>query len=107
VRQKAVKWPRGVCCRGVGSNSLQCTSCQKWAHKKCNGIKGSMSKMMKSGGCLNMIASAGRTSVDIGAIRMMNRKCKDRFQVKDRFPSKELKDRLGHDTALALQAAMV
>ena len=39
VRQKAVR------CKGVGSNSLQCTSCQKWVHKKCSGIKGSMSKV--------------------------------------------------------------
>jgi len=29
VRQKAVRWPCGVCSKGVGSNSLQCTSCQK------------------------------------------------------------------------------
>jgi len=35
VRQKAVRWPCGVCSKGVGSNSLQCTSCQKWVHKKC------------------------------------------------------------------------
>jgi len=48
VRQKAVRWPCEVCCKGVGSNSLQCTSCQKWLHKKCSGIKGSMSKMAKS-----------------------------------------------------------
>jgi len=40
VRQKAVRWPCGVCFKGVGSNSLQCTSCQKWVHKKCNGMKG-------------------------------------------------------------------
>ena len=30
VRQKAVKWPCGVCSKGVGSNSIQCSSCQKW-----------------------------------------------------------------------------
>jgi len=29
VRQKAVRWPRGVCSKDVGSSSLQCTSCQK------------------------------------------------------------------------------
>ena len=34
VRQKAVRWPCGVCSKGVGSSSLQCTSCQKWVHKK-------------------------------------------------------------------------
>ena len=45
VRQKAVRWPCGVCSKGVGSNSLQCTSCQKWVHKKCSGIKGSMLKV--------------------------------------------------------------
>jgi len=70
VRQKAVRWRCGVCCKGVGSNSLQCTSCQKWVHKKCSGIKGSMFKVGKSficRGCLNPVTSAGRTSVDIGA----------------------------------------
>ena len=60
----------GVCSKGVGSNSLQCTSCQKWVHKKCSGIKGSMLKVAKSficRGCWNPVTSAGRTSVDIGA----------------------------------------
>jgi len=45
VRQKAVRWPCGVCSEGFGSNSLQCTSCRKWVHKKCSGIKGSMSEV--------------------------------------------------------------
>ena len=50
VRQKAVRWPCGVCSKDVGSNSLQCTRCplQKWVHKKRSGIKGSMSKVAKS-----------------------------------------------------------
>jgi len=48
VRQKAVRWPCGVCSKGVGSNSLQCTSGHKWVHKKCSGIEGSDSKGMKS-----------------------------------------------------------
>jgi len=72
VRQKAVRWPRGVCSKGVGSNSLQCTSCQKWVHKKCCDIKGSMSKVAKSficRGCLNLVTSAGRTSVDLGPVQ--------------------------------------
>jgi len=68
--QKAVRRPRDVCCRGVGSNSIQYTSCQKWADTKCSGIKGSMSKVMKSficRGCLNTVTRTGCTSVDIGA----------------------------------------
>jgi len=66
--QKAARWPCGVCSRGVGSNSIHCTSCQKWVHKKCSDIKGSMYKVMKSftyGGGLNPATSTGRTSVDI------------------------------------------
>jgi len=30
VAQKAVRWPCVVCGRGVGNNSIQCTSRQKW-----------------------------------------------------------------------------
>ena len=45
--QKAVRcMPCGVCGRGVGSNSIQCISCQKWIHKKCSGIKGSVVKVI-------------------------------------------------------------
>jgi len=70
MRQKAVRWPCGVCSKDVGSNSLQCTSCQKWVYKKCSCIKGSMSTVAKSficSCCLNPVTSAGRTSVDIEA----------------------------------------
>jgi len=48
MRQKVVRWPCGFCSKGVGRNSLQCTSCQKWVHKKCSGIKGSMLKVAHS-----------------------------------------------------------
>jgi len=40
--QKAARWPCGACGRGVGNTLIQCTSCRKWVHKKCSGIKGSM-----------------------------------------------------------------
>ena len=39
LMEKAARWPCGVCRRGVDNNSIQCTSCQKWVHKKCSGIK--------------------------------------------------------------------
>ena len=48
VMQKAARWPCGVCVRGLGNNSIHCTSCQKWVYKKFSGIKGGMSKQMKS-----------------------------------------------------------
>jgi len=44
-----------------------CTSSQE--HRKCNGIKGSMYKVMKSfvcSRCMNPATSTGCTSVDIG-----------------------------------------
>jgi len=42
VMQKSVRWPCGVYGRGVGNNSIQCTSCQKLVHRKCSDIKSSM-----------------------------------------------------------------
>jgi len=68
--QKAARWPCGVCGRGVGGNSIQCTRCHKWVHKKCSGIKESMYKVMRSficRGCSNPVISTCHTSVDIGA----------------------------------------
>ena len=68
--QKAARWPCGVCGRGVGSNSIQCTSCHKLVHKNCSGINGSLYKVMRSlifRGCSNPVTSTGHTSVDIGA----------------------------------------
>jgi len=64
VMQKAARWPCGVCGRGIGNNSIQCTSCQKWVHRQCSGINGSMYKVMKSRvsrGCMNAVTSTGHT----------------------------------------------
>jgi len=68
VTQKAVRWPCGVCGRGAGDNSKECTSCKKWVYRKCSDIKGSMYKVMKSfiyrGGVIS-VTGTGCTSVDI------------------------------------------
>jgi len=45
------------------------TSCKKWVHKKCSGIKDSIYKVMKSficRSCVNPVTGTGCTSVDIG-----------------------------------------
>jgi len=68
VMQKAVRWPcghNGVCGRGVGNNSMQGTSCQKWVHRKCSGIKGSMKTFICSG-CMIPVTSTGCRSVHCG-----------------------------------------
>src|SRR5207245_8866518 len=36
------KYPCGICKRAVMSNSIECTGCKKWIHKKCSGIKGAL-----------------------------------------------------------------
>ena len=69
IMQKALRWPCCACGRGNG-NSIQCNSCQKWVHRICGGINGSMYKVMKSlnvcRGCMNPVTGTGCTSVDIG-----------------------------------------
>jgi len=61
-------------CRGVGNNSIQSNSCQKWVHRKCSDIKGSMYKVTKTficRGCMIPATGTGRTSVDTGAVVSM------------------------------------
>jgi len=36
------KHPCGVCRKGIGRNSILCSGCQLWVHKKCSGIKGKL-----------------------------------------------------------------
>jgi len=45
------KWPCAVCGKGVGSNLVQCTNCQRLVHKRSSGIKGSLYKISKSFVC--------------------------------------------------------
>ena len=68
VMLKAVRWLCGVCGRGIGNNSIQCTSCQKWVQRQCIGIKGSMYKVMKTficRGCVNPVRGTGRTRLSV------------------------------------------
>ena len=40
------KYPCSVCRKGVGSNSMYCTGCWHWAHKKSSGIIGNQIKLL-------------------------------------------------------------
>ena len=33
------KRPCGCCGKGVGTNSILCTECNRWCHKKCSGLR--------------------------------------------------------------------
>ena len=37
------EYPCGVCSKNVKANSILCTRCQKWVHKRCSKIKGRVS----------------------------------------------------------------
>ena len=37
------KWPCGVCGKGVQTNSVQCTVCNKWIHKRRSGVRSDLS----------------------------------------------------------------
>ena len=38
-------WPCGVCGKGVQANSVQCTVCKKWIHKRYSGVRGDLSRV--------------------------------------------------------------
>ena len=40
------KLPCTVCGKGTGGNSIRCTGCSEWVHKKCSGVKGSLARLV-------------------------------------------------------------
>ena len=44
------KWPCGVCGKGVQANSVQCTVCKKWIHKRCSGVRGDLLRVADGSG---------------------------------------------------------
>ena len=38
------KFPCGVCCEGVGANSIHCSRCKHWVHARCSGLTGKIRK---------------------------------------------------------------
>ena len=37
-------FPCAVCQSGVGVNSIQCSQCMYWVHKKCSGVRGKLAE---------------------------------------------------------------
>ena len=44
VRMQMRKYPCSVCGKGVGRNSVKCTKCQHWVHKRYSGVHGSLNR---------------------------------------------------------------
>uniref|UniRef100_A0A0L8GYH8 Reverse transcriptase domain-containing protein n=1 Tax=Octopus bimaculoides TaxID=37653 RepID=A0A0L8GYH8_OCTBM len=36
---KQGRWPERICRKGVGRNSVRCTLCKLWTHKRCSNIR--------------------------------------------------------------------
>ena len=53
------KWPCAVCRSGVGSNSIRCSQCKHWTHKRCTNIRGRLTENVGfvCGRCAGTIAS--------------------------------------------------
>ena len=47
IVEKVGKDQCSVCRKGVGRNSILCTQCRLWVHKKCCGISGRLKKTME------------------------------------------------------------
>ena len=45
------KWPCGVCGKRVQTNSVQCTVCKKWIHRRCSGVCGDLSRVANGFRC--------------------------------------------------------
>ena len=54
----SVKFPSGVCMKGVGANSIVCLSCRNWVHKRCSRIKATL-RNRKDFVCKNCLTTAG------------------------------------------------
>src|SRR5207244_7670954 len=64
--QACGKYPCGICKKVVRSNSIECTGCKKWIHKKCSGIK----RALKEGSNYRCTVCKGQTSSTEGVKRL-------------------------------------
>ncbi|XP_030843382.1 E3 ubiquitin-protein ligase MIB2-like [Strongylocentrotus purpuratus] len=46
--EKTGEYPCGVCYTGVGANSIRCTKCRSWIHRRLSGICGSLQAASKT-----------------------------------------------------------
>src|SRR6266516_5349108 len=53
------KFPCGICRKGVGVNSIRCTSCNMWIHKRCSGVRDRLERV-ESFMCRNCCGGGGK-----------------------------------------------
>ena len=60
---KSGVFPCGVCGSGVGRNSIKCTKCKRWVHKRCSGIMGSLTRFVDGFTCRKCRGVTPRPSI--------------------------------------------
>ena len=57
------RYPCGVCRKGVGNNSILCTICSHWVHKKCSNVSGNLTNVasFRCDRCLGIAPSLNPT----------------------------------------------
>src|SRR3989442_671339 len=78
------KNPCGVCREGMGDNSIWCTSCKKWIHKRCNRVVGSLAKAAKVGDFKCRNCSGGGVKV-VDGVRQVVLGAMEELEVVDKF----------------------
>ena len=61
--RKAGAYPCGVCNKEVGSNSIQCTNCKNWVHRRCSDVKGSLAAAVEDFICKKCKKNLPRPSI--------------------------------------------
>ena len=61
--RKAGAYPCRVCNKGVGSNSIQCTNCKNWVHRRCSDVKGSLTAVEEDFTCKKCKGNLQRPSI--------------------------------------------
>ena len=59
------KWPCGFCGNGVQANSVQCTVCKKWIHKRCSGVRGDLSRVADVSGVDNVMGQSRASTLEM------------------------------------------
>jgi len=75
------KWPCGVCHKGVGVNSILCTACKQWVHKRCSGISGSLKDVDSDFRCRRCIGGikTGESNSEMVIEHVGKLECVDKF----------------------------
>ena len=75
------KWPCGICKKGVAANSIQCTACSAWIHKRCSGVTGKLTGVVGFT-CKRCVDG---TPVDIGGLREVSIGQNDKLECVEKF----------------------